>query len=73
MGAVKNKFDSLRIAVSGNGQFQGYLKSVSVFNNKIETTLDKSKAKCYAKQESAMKDIYLANQITRGTLSFQPV
>ncbi len=67
---MAKKYDSLRIEVYGDGKFQGWLKSVSTYNHAITSTTNKAEAKTYAKNDTAMKDAMLANQIVRGTLSF---
>jgi len=46
-----DKLDRLRIELYGMGQFQGYLKSVSVANQRVYSTNNKYEAKTYAKRK----------------------
>ena len=48
--------------------YQGYLKSVSTYYGKIESTTSIKDAKSYAKQETAEKDVHLVMVMTHGGL-----
>ena len=50
------------------GIFQGYLKSISVKNKKVQSTDDKYAAKTYTKSETAFKDIERVRKITNDGL-----
>ena len=63
-----DKLDRLRIELYGMGQFQGYLKSVSVANQRVYSTNNKYEAKTYAKKETAEKDADKIGRITCGGL-----
>ena len=63
-----DKLDRLRIELYGMGQFQGYLKSVSMANQRVYSTNSKYEAKTYAKRETAEKDADRVGRITCGGL-----
>ncbi len=63
-----NNLDKLRIELYGMGQFQGYLKSVSMANQRVFSTNNKYDAKTYAKRETAEKDADRVGRITCGGL-----
>ena len=66
---MSNSLDKLHIELySTDGVFQGYLKSVSVFHQKVTSIPNKLDAKSYAKVETAEKDARLVDIITRGCL-----
>lgn len=65
---MANSVDKLHIALYGGGQFQGYLKSVSIYHSKVTSTQHKSEAKAYAKIETAMKDAELVQALTHAGL-----
>lgn len=60
------KHERVNIYLYGNGQFLGYLKSISIANQKIKSTKDKSEAKGYAKYETALKDADAVGMMTHG-------
>lgn len=70
---MKNSLDKLHIALYGGGQFQGYLKSVSIYHTKVTSTQNKSEAKAYAKRETAMKDVELVHVLTHAGLTCEIV
>lgn len=66
---ARNSLDKLHIELySVDGIFQGYLKSISTYYNKVESTNNIAEAKPYAKQETAAKDCNLVGILTRGGL-----
>ena len=67
---MKNRLDALHVELYGNGQFQGYLKSVSTYYQKVESTPNKMEAKAYAKMETAQKDGELVRVLTHGALTY---
>ena len=68
---MNNKYDGLRLEIYANGQFQGWVKKISTFNNEVVPTTNKMEARTFAKMETADKYAKLAYQIVRGTLSFK--
>ena len=56
----------LKLSVSANGEFQGYIKSVS--KKQIITDKDKDKAKQYTTQRAIKRDIELIHTVTNGAL-----
>lgn len=66
---MKSKQDKLRIELYANGQFQGYAKHISVYNNKVESTYSKEDAKVYSTAEKAQQDASLIALITKGCLT----
>lgn len=65
---MKKSLDKLRIELYGMGKFQGYLKSVSVANQKVTPTNNKYEAKSYARRETALKDVDTIGRITCDTI-----
>ena len=65
---MRDNLDKLRIELYGDGKFQGYLKSVSMANQNVKSTMNKMEAKTYSKEDTAYKDIEKISHITRGIL-----
>ena len=66
---ARNSLDKLHIELySPDGKFQGYLKSVSIYHQKITPTNTKMDAKSYAKIETANGDCELVASLTHGAL-----
>ena len=66
---MTNSLDKIHIELySTDGKFQGYLKSVSVYHNKVTSIDNKIDAKSYAKVETALKDCELVGVLTHGAL-----
>lgn len=59
--------------VSPDGQFQGYLKSISIYHQKVTSANNKGEAKAYATTDAANKDGNLAAIMTHGGLLYQVV
>lgn len=66
---ARNSLDKLHIELySPDGKFQGYLKSVSVYHQKVKSIGTKMDAKSYAKVETANGDCELVGRLTHGAL-----
>jgi len=66
---MANSLDKIHIELySVDGIFQGYLKSVSVYYQKVTPINNIMEAKSYAKIETAHKDCELVGALTHGGL-----
>ena len=65
---MKDKSDKLVIELYGGGQFQGYLKHLSIANRHFDSTPYKQEAKAYAKVATANKDIEAVAILTNGAI-----
>ena len=65
---MRGTVDSIRLELYADGEFQGYVKSVSKAKESVESTMSKYDSKPYSSQSAAEKDIKLIDEITRGNL-----
>ena len=63
-----DEYDKLVLEVYDQGQFTGYLKSISVIKNKFTMTPYKGEAKKYAKQQTAEKEMKRLLKILSNTV-----
>ena len=68
-----NKSNKLHIGLYNPylNTFEGYLKSVSVYHNKVSATNNIEEAKSYAKQETACRDGQLVVALTHGGINYK--
>lgn len=64
---------NIHIKLYGNGQFMGYVKRISTYYGKVDSTPSIENAKSYSKAETAATEGELIRAITHGALNYEVV